>query len=223
VRDGARSRVSGLRRLRRPRHQIRALARQLPPSVVVFDVEADLQPQLAEVALEYPRLFAGRCAVFERVASSVDRQVQFAVNAHQFALPINQDGRVGTRFPPILQQIRGDHDVTMMFARLSGESFAHRSFERNRMPQDIARKLARNRHLRQHREVQAAPIFFLGLFRHLIHQPTQLRQPFFKSRIFSPKRLHRRTDNHFARRQSSRARHLDFRGRDCHVIEQSDC
>src|SRR5579864_1685493 len=76
----------GLRRLRRPRHDLRTPARQFRPPVVVLDIETDLHAQLAEVAGEHRRFRARLRAAFERIAARMHRQVNLTVDTHYLAV-----------------------------------------------------------------------------------------------------------------------------------------
>ena len=87
----------------------------------------------------------------------------------------------------------------MVFARLADKGIAHGTFERERVPHDIARKLSGHRHLGQYREVQAAAKLLPRFLGQAIDQSGQLLQTLLEAWVLNPESLHRRPDNHLAR------------------------
>src|SRR5205823_13061366 len=82
----AESGLRGLRRLCRPGDQFRPAARQFGPAVVEFDIVTDLNPDLAEVAVE-DRQCVSRCGL-ALPGSTVERRngVNVAVGSLVVAL-----------------------------------------------------------------------------------------------------------------------------------------
>ena len=78
--------------------------------------------------------------------------------------------RWNTAFFPLFEQIRGDHDVAVVFPRLPGECVLQRAFERNGVRHDVMRRFPGYRCLGQDREVEIAAVLFPGFFGHLVDQ-----------------------------------------------------
>ncbi len=133
VLPGPERRLGGLGRLGGPSDQLRPLAHQFRPAVRKVHVVADLDPQLAEVAIEDRQRIAGSSAALHRSALQGNDQVYFAVDSYHFALAPHQDGRVRAQFLlGRVEQVGRNHNIATVLPGFPRKHFLHRPRERDR-------------------------------------------------------------------------------------------
>ena len=165
---GPKRRARGLRRLTRPDHQVGSLPAELFPSIVELDVEADLDAEFAEVAVEHLDFFPRSRAVLHRVAGRVNREVHLPIDADDLTRPAEEDGGIREPvFRAVVSEVRGDDDVGSELARFLREHILQRSFERDSMREAFPT----HGRFRQHRDVQLAAVPLLRFLRHAVDKP----------------------------------------------------
>ena len=90
----ARYRPCGLGGLRGPRHNLSALAREFPPTIVKVHVIANLDAQLPKITRENRYFFARSGPMFQCVGLGIHHKVDLAIDTGDLALSSEQNGGV---------------------------------------------------------------------------------------------------------------------------------
>src|SRR5438105_14133084 len=108
----AESGLRGLRRLCRPGDQFRPAARQFGPAVVEFDIVTDLNPDLAEVAVEDRQCVAGSGAALHGSTLERDNEMSLAAGPQYFPAAPHKDRCVRAQFRFLrIEQVGRNHEI----------------------------------------------------------------------------------------------------------------
>lgn len=103
------------------------------PAVVELDVPADLDTELAEIALEDRNIPPRRDARLELVAAHVGHRMQLAIDVGDLAPPVEEYGRVRCARPAwtLLGQVKRQQDIALVLAGQGTKGVADLTLQRH--------------------------------------------------------------------------------------------
>ena len=172
------------------------------PSRIEGDVEADLDPEFAEVAVENGGLVTRLYTAFEAIAVPCGHGVDLAVDPDGLTIPIDHCGGIAEfARRGVVDEEEGNHDIGSVLSGLGAHGLQDRSFEWNGPLGRRTLASAADGILGKNGEIESAAWAGVeGLLGHVVNDGAEIFEPFLQAGVLAPHGVDGRSDGDLAGR-----------------------